>query len=115
MNFSSNVFNFRSDGLYIVVEMNEDMSSHPNNWKPIICCHSKTVATSYMNPNRKIYGPIPIADNYIDLIKKPDLMPDYFPYFDYPPFTKFISDKPDIEPFMMAKSKDPKKPFNSFI
>lgn len=65
MNIGPNDFDFKASGVYVVVEINQDLESHPNNWRPVVCCWSRKKAETYLTPDRKIYGPVPMVDGFM--------------------------------------------------
>ena len=75
MEFGPQSFKFESNGIYIIMETYENIS------KPIYTCWSYEKAKSYLNPNRKIIGPVPVLDGFIST-KNPDFYPPKLPRFD---------------------------------
>lgn len=122
MNVGPNNFNFldfKDQGVYIVVEINEDLAPHPNNWHPIVCCWSKHKAETYLTPGRKIYGPVPLVDGFFtpeprrsDFRPRWDPpRPDYPPHFpDIDPDRPFSRIRPDLDLDLPKFPEPPKKP-----
>lgn len=59
MQFEPDYFKFQSNGIFIIMETFENTS------KPIYAFWSHEKAKNYINPNRKIIGPIPFIDGFI--------------------------------------------------
>jgi hypothetical protein len=114
MNFGPKQFDFKTNGVYVIIESLPDIAFTEHSYKVIGVAHSLETAKLYGGPNRQIKGPVPIFDaapifpNPMRDPFKPDIFPEPLPN----PF------KPDMfpEPFPKLPNPNPfgpnPNPFN---
>lgn len=116
MNIGPSQFNFHPEGIYIIVENNNDIH-HLNNFKIIGACRSFDQAKLYSGLNRSIHGPIQFLDNFIypqprkstSLLFKPEIIPHEINEYDRNYDVGINPSKPNFE----YESFYPAKNFNN--